>query len=794
MADNIHTFQRPDGDRRANRTIFRRTMFLMVLFGVLVFAPLLWKLWNIQITNHDLYEQKAIEQQTGDKAVAANRGTIYDAKGNILAISATVHDIILSPRDVIKLQNAYAEKVEAAREKNKAYPDYPEPTNTFIAQGLSQILGVEQEDILKRLAKTNSAYEVIAKKTEEDISTQVREFITENHLASGIVVQPTTKRYYPNSILAAQVIGFVNSNNEGAYGLEAMYEDELSGEVGRVVTAKNGAGTELLYRYEDYIDALDGCDLTLTVDATIQHFCEKILAEGIAKYDVIEGGFAIAMNPNTGAILGWANSPTYDLNSPSAIYDENLLEGLALLKADSATTQEAYQAAVDEARNKQWRNKAVNDTYEPGSTFKSVVLAAALEEGVVSESDTFSCSGQVVVAGQTIRCHKRDGGHGTQTLAEAVKNSCNPAFVAIGQRLGAEKFYQYLRDFGFLNLTEVDMQGESGSVIWSEDFFTSEIGITSLATASFGQRFQVTPLQLLCATSAVVNGGHLLTPHVLDSITDSEGNVLKHVETAEVRQVISEQTSEKARTILEQVVSSGTGKNAYVAGYRIGGKTGTSQTLQTETDGRLIVSFLGFAPADDPQVIVLLALDHPEPSSLGSNYTKNLQYISGGNMAAPLAGELLADILDYMGVEKQYTEAELSGADTVVPKVTQFPLSEAERLLTKAGFTWRTVGDGPNVTDQVPAAGATIPGGSEVVLYLGGSKPEETVAVPKVIGLTAEAARAALSNAGLYMKATGASGYYTSVTVAGSQSIEAGSEVEYGTVVEVRFVDNNIRD
>ena len=789
MADNIHPFpQQSTRDRRANRTIFRRTMFLMVFFGVVIFAPLLWKLWDIQIINHDKYEQMAIEQQTGDKAVAADRGTIYDAEGNILAISATVHDIILSPRDVVKLQTAYAEKVADAKEKGKAYPDYPEPTNAFIAQGLSQILGVDQEEILKRLAKTDRAYELIAQKTEEDVSTQVREFITENHLTGGIVVQPTSKRYYPYSTLAAQVIGFVNADNEGAYGLEAMYEEQLSGEVGRVVTAKNGAGTELLFRYEDYIDALDGCDLTLTLNATIQHYCEKILAEGIAKYDVRNGGFAIAMNPNTGAILGWANYPTYDLNSPSAIYSEELQQELAGLKATA--TDEAYSAAVGAARNKQWRNKAVNDTYEPGSTFKSVVLASALEEGVVSESDTFYCSGSVTVAGKVIRCHKREG-HGSETLAEAVQNSCNPAFVAIGQKLGAEKFYQYLRDFGFLEKTGVDMQGESTSVIWSEDYFTSEEGIASLATASFGQRFNVTPLQMLCATSAVINGGHLLTPHVLESITDSEGGVVKFVDSQEVRQVISEQTSEKARTILESVVNGGTGKNAYVAGYRIGGKTGSSQTLEED---HTIVSFLGFAPADDPKVIVLLALDNPEPSSPGSNYTKNMYYISGGNMAAPLAGQLLADILDYMGVEKQYTEAELSGADTVVPKVTQFPLAEAERLLAKAAFTWRTVGEGPNVTDQIPAAGATIPGGSEVVLYLGEPKPEDTVAVPNVSGMTAENARAALTRVGLYMKATGASGYYTSATVAGSQSIAAGTQVALGTVVEVQFVDNHIYD
>ena len=794
MADNIRPFPPQKntgstGDRRANRTIFLRTMFLMVFFGVLIFIPLLWKLWTIQIVDQDFYEQKAIEQQTKDSAVAADRGTIYDTNGNILAISATVHDIILSPRDVNKLQASYAEKVEKARENKGEYPEYPEPTDEFIALNLSQILGVEYDDIMKRLGK-DSAYQVLAKKTEEEVSTKVREFITENKLTGGITVQPTSKRYYPYSSLAAHVLGFVNSENEGAYGLEAMYEEELSGEVGRVVTAKNGAGTELLFRYEDYIDALDGCDLTLTLDATIQHYCEKILEEGIAKYDIQNGGFAIAMDPNTGAIKGWANYPTYDLNSPSTIFSDMLTDELAALKA-SGVSDEEYSKAVGNARNQQWRNKAVNDTYEPGSTFKSVVLAAALEEGVVDVNDTFVCTGETYVNGERIRCHKRDGGHGVQTLAKAVQNSCNPAFVAIGQRLGAEKFYQYMEDFGILEKTGVDMQGESRSTVWPKDYFLSAEGYTSLATASFGQRFNVTPMQMLCATSAVINGGHLLTPHVLESITDSEGTVVKHVETTEVRQVISEQTSEVAREILESVVNGGTGKNAYVAGYRIGGKTGSSQTLE---DDHTIVSFLGFAPANDPQIIILLALDNPKPNGPNSNYTAALHYISGGNMAAPLAGELLADILNYMGVEKQYTEAELSGADTMVPKVTDFPLTEAERLLKKSGFTWRTVGTGPSVTDQIPAAGATIPGNSEVVLYLGEPKPEKTVEVPNLSGMTAENARTALNKLGLYMKVTGASGYYTSATVAGNQSIAAGSQVALGTVVEVRFVDNHIYD
>ena len=777
--------QKQQPDRRGNRTILGRTVFLMVFFGAVIFIPLLVRLYNLQITNHEYYQELAIGQQTRDVAVTANRGTIYDSKGTPLALSSTAYDIIVSPRDLNTVQENYQKKLEAYQAGESKEAPGPEPTDEAVAAGLAEILGMDKATILLRLQKDTS-YVRLAAKVEQDVNEQVMAFKLEYSLSNALYSTPTSKRYYPHSSLAAQVIGFVNAENEGAYGMEAYYNSVLSGETGRVVTAKNGNGTEMLSRYENYYDATDGNNLNLTIDATIQYYCERALEKGIEMYDVQNGGFAIAMDPKTGAILAWANSPTYDLNNPSTVTDPDTLAELETLKATYGEDSDEYKEALGNAQLLQWRNKAINDTYEPGSPFKSMVLAAALEEGVVSESDTFECTGSVVIAGSTIRCSDRKG-HGTQTLAKAVANSCNPAFIAIGQRLGAERFYDYLEDFGFLETTGIDMQGEAGSTVWSRDFFTGPYGEASLAPASFGPRFNVTPIQLITAASAVINGGHLMQPYVLESITDADGNVLQSTEPTERRQVISEATSEKCRTILEGVVNGGTGKNAYQAGYRIGGKTGSSETLE---DDHTIVSFLGFAPADDPQVVILIAFDNPKPVSPGSNYTAGGYYISGGVMGATRAGELLADILDYMGVEKQYTAEELSGADVLTPSVTGLSLADAQAKAEAAGLTVRTVGDGETVTDQIPIQGASIPGGSEMVLYMGEAKPTDQVEVPDLSGQSPETVRQTLSSLGLYMKATGVSDYYTSSTIAAGQSIAAGTMVDRGTVVEVQFMDN----
>ena len=775
-------------DRRGTRTILGRTIALMVLFGIVIFIPLLMKLYDIQIVNHEHYEELAIDQQTRDVAVAANRGTIYDSKGTPLAQSATAYDIIVSPRDLNTVQENYRKKAEDYASGKRKEPPGPEPTDEAVAAKLAEILGMDKDTILLRLQKDTS-YVKLAGKVEDEVNDQILAFKLEYSLSNALYSTPTSKRYYPYNSLAAQVIGFVNSENQGAYGMEAIYNDELAGETGRVVTAKNGKGTEMLSRYENYYDATNGNNLNLTIDASIQYYCERILDKGIEMFDVQNGGFAIAMDPKTGAILAWANSPTYDLNSPSAVNSEKTLAELETIKNTYGADSDEYKEALGNAQLSQWRNKAINDTYEPGSTFKSIVLAAALEEGVVSESDHFNCTGSVTVPGLTkpIRCSRRDG-HGDQDLAKAVANSCNPAFMAIGERLGAEKFYDYMEDFGFLDKTGIDMQGEQDTsvLIWPRENFTGPYGYTSLLTASFGQRFQVTPIQLITAASAVVNGGHLMKPYVLQSITDADGNVLKSTESTEVRQVISEETSERCRKILEGVVDGGTGHNAYQAGYHIGGKTGSSETLE---DDHTIVSFLGFAPAEDPQVVILLAYDNPKPTGPNSNYTAGGWYISGGVMAARMAGELLGNILDHLGIEKQYTAEELSRADVLVPNAVGLPAADAQKAVEAQGLTVRTVGSGETVTGQIPVQGASIPGGSQVVLYLGEEKPTDQVEVPNVQGKTPAAAKQALVDAGLYLKAGGVADY-TENTRAAGQSIAAGTLVERGTVVEVQFTDN----
>lgn len=759
--------QHTGDDRHKKQRILRRAIILMVLFGVASFFPLVGKLYDLQIIQHEELQEKAARQQTRDMAVSADRGTIYDSEGNILAISATVQNLVVSPKDI----------KENGLDKS------------LIATGLADLTGADAGKILKRLENTKSQYEVIVRKMEEEQAEKVRTFIKDNKLASGVYLEPDSKRYYPYSSLASHVIGFVGAENEGRYGVEMVYDDVLSGVGGRVVTAKNGAGTEMLSKYENYIDAQDGRNVHLTINATIQGFAEKALEEGIEKYDIQNGGFCIVMDPNTGGILAMASNGGYDLNNFAAIADPVKAEELTAMKDDPAVSDEDYQKALGQALNEQWRNRCVNDTYEPGSTFKSVVLASALEEGVVDLNSQFFCNGVAHVGGFDIHCSKRTG-HGGQDLTLAVKNSCNPAFMDIGQRLGADRFYDYMEAFGLRSTTGSDLLGEGTSLIWSRKFFTSEEGLSSLATASFGQTMKITPIQLITAASAVVNGGHLLTPHVLDYTTDSDGNVVDAYEVNEVRQVISERTSETVRDILEQVVASGTGKNTYQAGYRIGGKTGTSEkTGANENEDDYIVSFLGIAPANDPQVVMLLAYDTPKPATPGSSWTAGGTYISGGNIAAPMAGPLLRQILDYLGVEKQYSAEELSGADTAVPQVVGYNESQAANALKAKGFTYRLVGSGDKVTGQIPAAGAVVPGRSEIVLYMGETRPTDQVTVPDLSGMTPGNAQQALANLNLYLRGTGSAEYFTSATLAANQSIAPGTLVDPGTVVEVTFVE-----
>ncbi|MDF2838676.1 MAG: Cell division protein FtsI [Evtepia sp.] len=753
-------------NRRANTMIRRRVLILMGLFGVVTFLVLFCKLWQLQIIDHEKYAEKAIENQTRDITVSANRGKITDRKGNILAISASVHNVFISPKDIA--DNKY--------DKN------------LIADGLSRILNIDRDLVLKRLQNTKSQYVVIASKIEDDVEKELRQFIVDNKLSRGIYLEADSKRYYPYSSLAAQVVGFVNSDNSGSYGLESIYENQLSGQKGRIVITRAANGIEMLSGNEAYIDAENGNNLNLTIDSTIQYYAQRTVEMGIEKFDVLEGGFCIVMNPKTGEIYAMVSVPDYDLNNPSEIKDSNKAATLTAMKENSEVSQEDYQKALGDAQLAQWRSKAINDTYEPGSTFKPIVMAMALEEGKITEDNTFYCGGKITVPGwpKPINCHYH-AGHGTQTIRKVLMNSCNPGMIQIGQKIGNEAFYKYIEDFGLLSPTGVDMQGEGKGNFWPKDKFLAGNGdIVSLATASFGQRFQVTPIGLITALSAVINGGHLLEPYVVQSVTDTQGNVVKTHEVKEVRQVISQETSDLVRSMMESVVGDGgTGKNAAIAGYRIGGKTGTSQTSE---EGHLIVSFVGFAPADDPEIIVLLAYDHPKPAAKGSTTTSGGHYISGGSMAAPMAGQLIADILDYMGIEKQGSEAV---KDIAVPNVTNKTLQEAQNALKGAGFTWKVVGTGATVTGQTPKGGVAIPNGSAVVLYTDEEKSSNKVTVPDVLGKSYSAAKKQLEERGLYMKAVNPE---DSSMQSFSQSIQAGTEVEPGTVVEVRFMDKTMKD
>lgn len=784
---------RKQQESRSKRLVFRRTVLLMALFGVGIFLPLIGQIWNIAVVEHDFYQRKAMDQQTRDVSVSAARGNIYDANGSVMAMSATVYNLILSPLDLLNSidQDDYTEDGVLDQ---AAYDRAVQEKRDMITDKVCDILGLDREATAERMTRTYSQYEVLKKNIETEQADELQAFITEQKLGYSLYLSPTTKRYYPFGSMAAQVLGFCNSEG-GAYGLEARYDDVLEGTAGRVVTTKTGYGTEIYNSYSEYVDAKDGYDLNLTLDSTIQAYAEKTLEEGIKEFDVTAGGWCIVMNPKTGAIYAMASAPEYDPNEYGTVLDERLKATLDAAKQDMNTSQEAYQQMLSNYQNKQWRSQAYMDTYEPGSTFKAVVLAAALEEGVVTENDTFYCPGYGMVSGWSspISCSKKAPGHQSQTLTQAVQHSCNPAFMEIGSRLGIDKFYEYFKAFGLYGDTDLDLPGEANNgndnLVWNKNSMTN----VDLAVASFGQRFQVTPIQMITAFSATINGGYLMQPYVVDSISDSDGNVLQKTEPTVVRQVISQQTSQKVASILEKVVSDpkdGTGKNAYQAGYRIGGKTGTSET---SVKGEVVVSFMAFAPADDPEVVVLLAYNTPARSAPGSNIGTTGTYISGGNMPAKKMGPLMGEILDYLGVEKQYTADETAIADVGVPNVKGVTQEQAKTALAKKNLTFRTVGEGEYVTAQIPASGSVIPGSSTVILYMGG-QPEESGTIPDVTGLGYEAAKKKLEAAGFFMRASGASTYYGNASKVQNQSIAAGETAALGTVVDLKFSTPDVED
>ena len=776
--------RKPNSARLAKLVIQRRTLALLLVFGVAAFLALFAKAYDLTITQHNQLQDGASSQQMRSTVISASRGSILDRNGVTLAVSASADNVFLDPRAIDKyageLDKKRAQMMVDGLKEGEKLPMSGQEYKDLLAVHLAEILDITEEKVRSEMAKTQYAYAVLKKRVEKDISDQIRAFISENETGAalqGVHLEADSKRYYPRSSLASHVIGFLDPDNHGAYGLEALYEDSLDGTSGLSVTATDGRGSELMFQYEQYYDAQEGHSIQTTLDSNIQYYLERGIADMVSEFGAKNGAFGIVMDPNTGAILAIHSTPDYDPNAPREIYTEKLQAQLA--KADEENPPEegkehsqAYYDLLSQSQLLQWRSKAVNDGYEPGSTFKVLTLAMALEDGAANRNSTFYCGGSVVVDGKDIGCSNKNG-HGQQTLAEAVGHSCNPAFIKMALGVRSAPFYDYLDAFGLFDKTGVDLPGEGRSVfIDREEFCSHDI---DLAAYCFGQNFNVTPIQLIAAQAACINGGYLYQPYVVERELDGEGNVVKQHDATPVRQVVSEETSAMVRECLEYVVSDGGGKNGQV--------TGTADKRGTKTDsnprGDVVVSFLAVAPADDPQVIMLLGMDTPARQEVTGVYT------SGGNYVAPTASKIMADILPYLGISPQYDEETQDSAEATVPYVVGMSKDEAAAKLADYGFSaYRVVGDGDSVTDQTPAGGAIIPAGAEVILYMGAEKSDQLCTVPNVVGLSADEANRALVNAGLIMKATGAGGSGVKVI---SQSLASGTEAAAGSVVTVQM-------
>ena len=740
--------------------MLRRTLFLMAVCGVFAFAVLLARLFQIQIIQHERFEELAVEQQLRVHKSSARRGGIYDRNMEPLALSKNTQSLYISPAEI---ENA-GENIDDTVEK------------------LCALLDIDCDEVKNRVL-AGGYYVTVKKKLSREEADAVRSFKSDSGL-HGIRLEPDTMRVYPNSVLACHVLGFVGIDNQGLEGLEAQYDEILTGTGSESARLTDARGMELPFsRYEEYRPGKEGRSLVLTLDSGIQYFAEKRLRQAVRDYDAVNGGGAIVMDVNTGAVLAMASAEGYDPNDFMALSDEVTAE------ADNISDPDEKKTFLNEARLRQWRNKALCDSYEPGSTFKIITLSMALEEGAVDMDSRFYCGGSVNVKGRTspIRCWK-SGGHGSQSLTEAVQHSCNAAFVNIGLRVGAERFYDYLEAFGFLNKTGdpdenlsgssgIDLRGETGSIFWSENVFCSERNLSQLAAASFGQTFTISPMQLITAVSACVNGGHLMEPYIVEKELDPDGSVYSEHEPKELRQVISAESSARVRDILEKVVGDpkdGTGRNAAVSGYRIGGKTGTSEKVSLEAatgKKEYIVSFVGFAPADDPKVAVLVFLDTPTD--------KSGVYISGGQMAAPVVGRLLADILPCIGLEPELSP----GHESRVPQLRGLSLDSAQESIGKASLRYRTVGEGDKVTAQLPDAGSVIAEGTEILLYLSGSPENEKSTVPELRGMDYETARDTLSERGLFVRSL--SPVYGSGMKISGQNLPPGTLLPAGSVIEL---------
>ena len=702
----------------------------IVAFAMLV---LILRLANWQFVRGSEMQTSAIEQQTMDSVVTSKRGIIYDRNGKVLAQSVSVQTVTASPAEVKKSKKA-----------------------AKTAKKLAELLNMDADEIEKKITK-NSMYEIVARKIDNSTAEKIRKAGLK-----GIYLIEDSKRTYPYGSLASHVVGFVGTDNQGLAGTEMVYDKYLKGMPGRMISAKSASGTEMPYKYEKYINPENGSNLVLTIDEVIQHFVEEELKQAVADYDVENGAACIIMNAKTGEILAMATQPDFDLNQPFEL-TEDMQKQLEGLSGDERKTE------YNKLLNKLWRNKAVVDGYEPGSTFKPFTGAMALEENLVGQNEHFLCTGAVHVGGHTIHCWKT-AGHGSLTFREGFENSCNPVFMALGARVGAKNFYKYFKKFGFTETTGFDLPGEASGTFHSMDRFND----AEIATSSFGQSFIVTPLQLITAYTAITNGGTMVRPHVAKELVDDDGNVIKSFDTQVIRQAISKETADTIRDILEGVVSNGTAKNAYIKGFRLGGKTGTSEKTPRGS-GKYIASFVGFAPANDPEIIGLVMLDEP----MGGSYM-------GGQIAAPTFKKIFDEVLRYMGVEPQYTEEEAQTLDKTVPNVVGLEKSAIPKAFAESGLKYNIIGSGKAVVSQVPKGGATLPEGSTVALYTEEDSQTE-VTVPNVCSYTATDANILLTNAGLNMKVSGATDTGQGAAVVGSQSPEAGSRVKRGSVVTVEF-------
>ncbi len=735
---------------RPNKQMLVRTVIVMVCMILCITIVSGSSLVNIMIFRGEELQNMASEQQLYDSIVTAPRGDIYDRNMNVLATSSTAWTIYITPNGINKLDEDEAEQVRKS-----------------IADNLSEILELDRDDVYEK-TKQKSYYVTVKKKVEKAAVDKVREFIADNSdvkMTQYIGIDETTKRDYPNDSLASTVLGFVGDDNQGLAGLESFYDNSLTGVAGRVVAAKNASGTDMPFTYQKVEEAVQGNSLVTSLDSYIQYVCEKYLDEAVEAERVQERGAVVVMNVNTGAIYGMAVSNDFDPNSPFTLSKEDQAT------VDEIEDKEKKAAKRTELLNRQWRNKAVSDTYEPGSVFKIFTTSVALEENLVNHNSSFTCNYTYSVSGNIYHCHKA-GGHGTQQLRNAISNSCNPAYIMIGQLIGSSTFSKYFEAFGLTQKTGIDLPGEATSNYHKQD----KMGTTELASSSFGQTFNITPLQTLALAAAAVNGGYLVKPHVVEKIVDADKNVVETKDTSYERQVISESTSATMRELLEFVVENGA-KNGRVAGYRVGGKTGTSEKvskmLELNVRGLYIGSYVGIAPIDNPEIAVLVMLDE----TMGDSYY-------GGAVAAPVGSKVMAEILPYLGYEPQYSEEELKKLSVTVPDTVGMSVEEAKGKINAANLSYRVVGVGDTVTKQTPSAATTVYKNGMVILYTEGTE-EETTVVPNLTGLTATEANTAAAAAGINIEFSG------NTTSSGlksySQSIAAGEVVNKGTVVTVNF-------